>query len=192
MANRKQDSTFATLIEAAMFAAEKHRDCRRKDVEATPYINHPIKVASLLAGVGKVDDVEMLQAALLHDTVEDTKTKPKEIEKKFGRNVRDLVMEMTDNKNLKKLKRKRIQIEKAPHLSARAKVIKIADKTANLSDIVDSPPVGWPMKRLQEYVRWSAAVVDGCRGHNEILEALYDATAARTGFTTRPAALDVC
>ena len=192
MANRQHDSTFATLIEAAMFAAEKHRDCRRKDVEATPYINHPIKVASLLAGVGKIHDVEMLQAALLHDTVEDTPTEPEEIEERFGRAVRDLVMEMTDDKKIDKLDRKRIQIEKAPKLSARAKVIKVADKTANLSDILDSPPVGWPMQRLQEYVRWSATVVEGCRGHNEKLEALYDATAARTGFTTRPAALDVC
>ena len=184
MANRQHNSTFATLIEAAMFAAEKHRDCRRKDVEATPYINHPIKVASLLAGAGKIDDVEMLQAALLHDTVEDTPTEPEEIEARFGRAVRDLVMELTDDKKLEKQERKRIQIEKAPHLSAQAKVIKVADKTANLSDIVDSPPVGWSMQRLQDYVRWSATVVEGCRGHNESLEALYDATAARIGFTT--------
>ena len=185
MADRKPDSTHATLIETAMFAAEKHRNCRRKDVDATPYINHPIKVADLLANIGGIDDVEMLQAALLHDTVEDTKTKPKEIEKKFGRAVRDLVVEVTDNKKLKKAKRKRIQIQKAPNLTPRAKVIKVADKTANLSDILDSPPVGWPMKRLQEYVRWSAAVVDGCRGQNADLEALYDDTAAKTGFAPR-------
>jgi len=185
MADRKHDSTHATLIEATLFAAEKHRECRRKDIDATPYINHPIKVAHLLAGVGKVEDTEMLQAALLHDTVEDTETKPEEIEERFGRAVRDLVMEMTDDKSLEKQERKRKQIEKAPRLSARAKMIKIADKTANLSDILDSPPIGWSMKRLQEYVRWSANVVEGCRGHNESLETLYDATAAKTGFTTR-------
>jgi guanosine-3',5'-bis(diphosphate) 3'-pyrophosphohydrolase len=165
-----------------MFAAETHRDCRRKDVEATPYINHPIKVADLLANVGKIDDVEMLQAALLHDTVEDTKTKPEEIEARFGRAVRDLVMEMTDDKSLEKQERKRRQVEKAPHLTSRAKMIKIADKTANLTDILKSPPVGWPFERLQEYVLWSASVVQGCRGQNERLEALYDATAAKTGF----------
>jgi guanosine-3',5'-bis(diphosphate) 3'-pyrophosphohydrolase len=174
MANRKHDSTFATLIEAAMFAAEKHRKCRRKDVEATPYINHPIKVASLLAGVGKIDDVEMLQAALLHDTVEDTPTKPEEIEERFGRAVRDLVMEVTDDKDVEKLKRKRIQVEKAPNLTPRAKMIKIADKIANLSDMAVSPPVGWPHERLTGYVDWSNAVVAGCLGHNEPLDVLYD------------------
>ena len=184
MADRKPDSTHAILMEAAMFAAEKHRNCRRKDAYATPYINHPIKVADLLASVGKINDIEMLQAALLHDTVEDTKTTPKEIEKKFGRGVRDLVMELTDNKKLKKAKRKRIQIKKAPNLTPRAKVIKMADKIANLADILDSPPVGWPMKRLQEYVRWSGKVVNGCSGHNEDLEAMYNATAAKTGFAT--------
>jgi guanosine-3',5'-bis(diphosphate) 3'-pyrophosphohydrolase len=174
MANRKPDSTFATLIEAAMFAAEKHRDCRRKDVEATPYINHPIKVASLLANVGKIDDIEMLQAALLHDTVEDTPTKPEEIEERFGRAVRDLVMEVTDDKKLLKAERKRRQVEKAPHLTPRAKVIKIADKIANLSDMAVSPPVGWAHERLAQYVEWSRSVVAGCLGHNEPLEVLYD------------------
>jgi len=187
MADKKFETNRTTqaILEATLFAAEKHRTCRRKDAAATPYINHPIKVATLLASVGKIDDIETLQAALLHDTVEDTKTKPKEIEKKFGKAVRDLVMEVTDNKKLKKLKRKRIQIKKAPNLSSRAKLIKIADKTANLSDIVVSPPVGWSMTRLQDYVHWSAAVVEGCRGQNESLEALYDATAARTGFKTK-------
>jgi len=184
MADKKLETNRTTqaILEATLFAAEKHRTCRRKDAAATPYINHPIKVANLLASVGKIDDIETLHAALLHDTVEDTKTKPKEIEAKFGRAVRDLVMEVTDNKKLKKLKRKRIQIKKAPNLSSRAKLIKIADKTANLSDMLDSPPVGWPMQRLQEYVRWSAAVVEGCRGHNGRLEALYDDTASSTGF----------
>jgi len=177
-----RNQTAHALLDATLFAAEKHRKCRRKDADKTPYINHPITVAKLLADVGNVDDVEILQAALLHDTVEDTKTKPKEIEKRFGRAVRDLVMEMTDDKTLKKQERKRKQLEKAPRLSPRAKLIKIADKTANLADIIDSPPVGWPLKRIRKYVRWSGKVVDGCRGHNPELEAMYDETVARIGF----------
>ena len=169
MANRKYDSTLAipALMEAAMFAAEKHRDCRRKDADATPYINHPIAVANLLASVGEIDDIEILQAALLHDTVEDTPTEPQEIQEKFGCAVRDLVMEVTDDKDLEKLERKRIQVEKAPTLSPRAKVIKIADKIANLNDLASSPPAGWSLERQTKYVEWSNSVVAGCLGHNE-------------------------
>jgi len=169
-----RNQTAHALLDATLFAAEKHRDCRRKDVHETPYINHPIKVADLLANVGGIDDVEMLQAALLHDTVEDTPTKPEEIEERFGRAVRDLVMEMTDDKSLEKQERKQKQIEKAPHLSARAKMIKIADKMANLGDLMDSPPADWPLERKIEYLEWSNAVVHSCRGHNQRLDALYN------------------
>jgi guanosine-3',5'-bis(diphosphate) 3'-pyrophosphohydrolase len=179
---KSQHEIAAAILEAALFAADKHRNCRRKGPDATPYINHPITVARTLATVGEVDDIAVLQAALLHDTVEDTKTSPEEIEEHFGRPVRDLVTEVTDDKTLEKQERKRRQIEKAPHLSPGAKMIKIADKTANLTDIMKSPPIGWSFERLQEYVRWSATVVEGCRGQNERLEALYDATAAKTGF----------
>ena len=176
MANRQHDSTFAipALLEAARFGAEEHCKCRRKDADATPYINHPLKVANLLTSVGKIDDVEILQAALLHDTVEDAKTKPEEIERRFGRGVRDLVMEVTDDKNLLKAERKRRQVEKAPHLTPRAKVIKLADKIANLSDMVASPPSGWTHERRTAYLEWSNSVIAGCRGHNDSLEALYD------------------
>lgn len=55
------------LLEALVFAARKHRDQRRKDPEASPYINHPIEVAELLARVAGVDDLAILQAAVLHD-----------------------------------------------------------------------------------------------------------------------------
>ena len=66
----------AALLKASTFAARKHRNQRRKDAEASPYINHPIEVAEILARIGGVDDVAVLQAALLHDTVEDTQTSP--------------------------------------------------------------------------------------------------------------------
>ncbi len=188
MASTKLDNTLAMsgLLEAVLFAAEKHRKCRRKDVDATPYINHPITVANLVASVGKIGDVEVLQAALLHDTIEDTETTPEELAETFGPAVRDLVMEMTDDKTIEKQERKRVQLEKAPHLSPRAKPIKIADKIANLTDIINSPPVGWSLERMQGYVHWSGKVVDGCRGHSAELEALYDETAARTGFECGP------
>ena len=171
------------LIDATMFAADKHRGQKRRDAQGTPYINHPIMVANLMANIGGVTDIDALQAALLHDTVEDTPTKPDEIEERFGYAVRSLVMEVTDDKNLPYKERKRLQIEHAPHLSPRAKVIKLADKIANLSDLVVSPPVGWELERQQQYVSWSNDVVSGCRGVNHFLETMYYAKATEASAT---------
>ncbi|WP_448598921.1 HD domain-containing protein [Thermoleptolyngbya sp.] len=53
-------------------------------MDASPYINHPIEVAEILARVGGVSDVITLQAAILHDTLEDTETTPEEIDAAFG------------------------------------------------------------------------------------------------------------
>jgi len=177
MADRNTDIAIAipALMEATLFAADKHRGQKRKDAQKTPYINHPIYVVNLMAGVGGITDIELLQAGMLHDTVEDTDTSPEEIETRFGYAVRSLVMEVTDDKSLEKQERKRIQIEKAPRLSPRAKIIKLADKIANLTDMIVSPPAHWPLERRQQYVDWSNKVIAGCRGHNERLEEIYDA-----------------
>jgi len=177
MADRHTDIAIAipALMEATLFAADKHRGQKRKDAQKTPYINHPIYVVNLMAGVGGITDIEALQAGMLHDTVEDTDTSPEEIETRFGYAVRALVMEVTDDKSLEKQERKRRQIEKAPRLSPRAKVIKLADKIANLTDILASPPAHWPLERRQQYVDWSNKVIAGCRGHNVQLEKIYDA-----------------
>jgi guanosine-3',5'-bis(diphosphate) 3'-pyrophosphohydrolase len=164
------------LMDATMFAADKHRDQKRKDARGTPYINHPIMVANLMASVGGITDIEALQAALLHDTVEDTDTTPGEIEELFGYAVRGLVMEVTDEKSLHKDTRKRLQIEHAPHLSPRAKVIKVADKIANVVDMIQSPPAGWPPERRIAYLHWARTVVKGCLGANHRLECLFKTT----------------
>ena len=179
MADRNTDITFAipALTEATMFAADKHRGQKRKDAQGTPYINHPIMVVNLMASIGGITDIEVLQAGMLHDTVEDTHTSPQEIEARFGYAVRSLVMEVTDDKALEKQERKRIQIEKALRLSPRAKVIKLADKIANLTDLIESPPVDWSLERRQKYVDWSNRVIAGCRGLNNDLEKIYDARA---------------
>lgn len=166
------------LMEATLFAADKHRGQRRKDADGTPYINHPIMVVNLMAKVGEISDIETLQAGMLHDTVEDTDTSPEELEAKFGYAVRSLVLEVSDDRSLEKQERKRRQVEKAPRLSSRAKIIKLADKIANLTDILVSPPVHWTLERRQQYVAWSNQVIAGCRGHNARLEAIYDARVA--------------
>lgn len=167
------------LLKAVAFAAEKHKDHRRKDVNASPYINHLTAVASVLAEEGDVTDEDLILAAILHDTVEDTETTFKEIEEHFGGTVAVIVSEVTDDKTLKKEHRKRLQEERAPHVSHRAKQLKLADKICNVRDIMHSPPSGWSIDRRQEYLLWTQRVVAGCRGANAQLEKAYDRAISR-------------
>jgi guanosine-3',5'-bis(diphosphate) 3'-pyrophosphohydrolase len=167
------------LLHAISFAAEKHRDQRRKDKEASPYINHPIALASLLATVGGITEINVLQAALLHDTVEDTDTSYEELVAQFGRTVADIVMEVTDDKLLEKPRRKALQIEHAPHASRAAALVKLADKTCNLRDVASSPPEGWTLERRREYFDWARKVVDALPRVNAPLLAAFEAALAR-------------
>lgn len=164
----------AKFIEAASFAAKKHREQRRKGSDAEPYINHPLEVANLLANIGKVSDYDILIAAILHDTVEDTETTPEELAERFGEKVSGYVLEVTDDKDLPKAERKQMQIEHAPHLSHGAKQIKLADKISNITDITKNPPHDWEHERKIQYIDWGEAVVAGLRGANENLERYFD------------------
>lgn len=174
-----QQSDLEKIFAALQFAAEKHRFQRRKDQNYTPYINHPIEVAGILANVGGVDNTETLMAALLHDTIEDTDTTQDDIRERFGETVLALVMECTDDKSLPKETRKRLQEEHAPHKSPQAKLVKIADKISNVRDLSLSPPSDWSYERREEYLNWSQRVVDGLRGDNSALDALYDQVLAQ-------------
>ncbi len=168
------DRDSARLLAAIRFAADRHRDQRRKGTGAVPYINHVIEVAEVLARVGKVTDVAVLQAAVLHDTIEDTGTTGEEIEAAFGVEVRRMVEEVTDDRSLPKEGRKRLQIERAPTLSANGRLIRIADKICNLYDVIHMPPPDWPYERQLAYLEWTRSVVAGCRGCNAELERYYD------------------
>lgn len=128
------------LVAAIAFAADKHRNQRRKDEEASPYINHPIALADVLANEAGVEDERVIVAAVLHDTVEDTETTEQELLRLFGKDVADIVMEVTDDKSLPKEERKRLQVEHAATISRRAKLVKLADKICNLRDIARHPP----------------------------------------------------
>jgi guanosine-3',5'-bis(diphosphate) 3'-pyrophosphohydrolase len=163
----------ALLLEAIAFAAEKHRHQRRKDAESSPYINHPIALASLLKREG-VDDVAVLCAALLHDTIEDTNTTADELRVLFGEVVTSVVLEVTDDKSLDKAERKRLQVLHAHALSDRAKLVKLADKICNVYDMVAAPPASWTLDRKREYLQWAKEVVDGLRGAHPDLEAIFD------------------
>jgi GTP diphosphokinase / guanosine-3',5'-bis(diphosphate) 3'-diphosphatase len=167
------------LLEAASFAAKKHRYQKRKGSDGEPYINHPLEVANLLANVGKVEDSDILIAAILHDTIEDTETTPEELTERFGKKVCDYVLEVTDDKSLEKQVRKQLQIEHAPHLSHGGKQIKLADKISNIRDVTENPPHDWSKERRIEYVEWGEKVVAGLRGANKELENFFDETAQR-------------
>jgi guanosine-3',5'-bis(diphosphate) 3'-pyrophosphohydrolase len=167
------------ILKAVAFAAEKHRHQRRKDAAASPYINHPIGLADVLANEGGITDAEVLCAALLHDTIEDTETSVDELIALFGEAITHFVLEVTDDKSLPKDERKRMQIEHAPHISRQAKLVKLADKICNLRDILDSPPTDWDRARKQAYFDWAERVVAGLRGTHPGLEEIFDGLLAR-------------
>ena len=160
MSKELDQEAFSDFIRALAFASRKHSQQRRKDVDASPYINHPIALVSILAVEAAINDRDTLCAALLHDTIEDTDTSVEELVEAFGGPVASLVQEVTDDKRLPKAERKLRQVEHAAHLSAKARSVKLADKIANLRDVADSPPVNWSLARRQEYFDWAKQVVD--------------------------------
>jgi guanosine-3',5'-bis(diphosphate) 3'-pyrophosphohydrolase len=167
-------SDLGPVLKALAFAAEKHRDQRRKDREASPYINHPIDLAHILVNEAGITDSVVVIAAILHDTVEDTATTPAELAAEFGPEIAAIVAEVTDDKTLPKEERKRRQEIEAPHASFRAQQVKLADKISNLRDLTRSPPAKWHLERKRDYFDWAKRVVDGVRGRHARLEALFD------------------
>ena len=163
---------FGELIRAAQFAASRHSTQRRKDKARSPFINHPLAVAAILSVEAGIADLATLQAALLHDTVEDTDTSLAELSRDFGEEVALLVEEMTDDKTLPSPRRKAQQIEHAPQLSPKASQIKMADKIANLRDIAISKPRGWTRGRCRVYFDWAKAVVDRIPHRHPVLVEL--------------------
>jgi len=167
------------FIKAMAFAAHKHRDQRRKDVCASPYINHPIQLVDVLCNEAGVSDVNVLCAAILHDTIEDTETTAEELAEHFGQQISNIVVEMSDDTNLCRADRKQAQIYHAAELTDEAKLVKLADKICNLRDVADNPPAGWEIQRRQEYFDWALAVIDGLRGVHPVLEKIFDETYAK-------------
>lgn len=162
------------VLRAAAFAARKHSEQRRKDASASPYINHPIALAKILAEEGGVSDSHVIAAALLHDTIEDTETTLRELRGEFGDTIADIVAEVSDTKWLGATTRKKLQVAKAPRASKGAKLVKLADKIANVRDMVARPPAGWSLERRRDYFDWAKSVVDQLRGTNARLERKFD------------------
>lgn len=165
------DLDVGLLLNSIHFACLKHRDQRRKNKFKAPFINHPVGVAHILWNEAGVRDINVLQAAILHDVVEDTEATHEELVSVFGRKVADIVKDVTDDKSMTKDERKRQQVIHAKGISKEAKLVKLADKLYNLRDLKDCPPSNWDVKRVQGYFVWSQAVVKSLSGTNaRILE----------------------
>ena len=182
---RRESDALSRVLHAAVYSAHAHRDQRRKSPSAEPYFNHPLRVAAHLASVGAPE--KSILAALLHDVVEDTDTTLDEIEDEFGREIAHIVDEVSDDKALPKDERKRLQIERAPHISTYAKYVKIADKLDNLSDLTTSSPVGWQPLRVKKYFEWAEQVLNNLRGTHRELENNIDKVLAQ-----RDVAIETC
>jgi GTP diphosphokinase / guanosine-3',5'-bis(diphosphate) 3'-diphosphatase len=167
------------ILEAAHFAAEKHASQRRKGEAGEPYINHLLEVARLAAMGVSEPDPNLIIAALLHDTIEDAGVTKDELVQRFGEDVAELVIEVTDDKSLPKAERKRLQVEHAAQKSVRAQIIKLADKISNLRSILSSPPVDWDYERKKRYFEWARQVVAALTSPNPTLLAEFEKTFQR-------------
>lgn len=174
-----QAEMFSLVLSALRFASVKHRDQRRRDREASPYVNHLIAVLDTLWHTGGIRDPHVLAAGVLHDSIEDTETTTEEIETLFGPAVASIVREVTDDKTLPRQARKALQIERAGSSSMEARLVKLADKISNVRDLIDAPPVNWAVERKLDYVAWAERVVDRLRGTNRQLERVFDDLCAR-------------
>lgn len=168
-------SDLSMIIDILDFAAHAHRDQRRKGADAQPYITHPIALARILSVEGGIADPVVISGALLHDTIEDCDVTYQQLADRFGKAVADVVAEVTDDKSMPKARRRELQVEHAAHISPEAKLVKLADKIANVRDMASNPPHGWPDQRRHEYANWAKQVVDQLRGINPVLEKAFDA-----------------
>ncbi len=178
ISNEINYSILSGIFDALKFAAHKHRRQKRKGRIGIPYINHPIEVASLLISEIREPSSELLTAAILHDVIEDTRTKFSDLEKQFGASVTNIVKEVTDDMTLPSLIRKREQVKKVSSLSYNARCIKIADKTCNINDLLFTR-IKWSRRRKVEYIEWANNVISQIRDTHKGLITRYDETILR-------------
>jgi hypothetical protein len=164
------------LTKALAFAAEAHRNHRRKGASQEPYINHLIEVLDLVASV-EDDDMDILIAALLHDVLEDTRTGYDELVKTFGERVARIVQENSDDMTLPKPARQRARLASIGKKSREARVVKFADIISNLRAIEVAPPAGWSNDRRLGYLNTCRNLVDAARGSSAEIERMFDDTA---------------
>jgi hypothetical protein len=164
------------LTKALAFAAEAHRNQRRKGASQEPYINHLIEVLDLIAAVDG-HDMDILVAALLHDVLEDTATGYEELAATFGERVARIVRENSDDMTLPKPERQRARLAGIAKKSREARLVKFADVISNLRAIAVSPPAGWSNDRRLGYLNSCRNLVDAGRGCSAEIERIFDDTA---------------
>jgi HD domain len=164
------------LTKALTFAAEAHRNQRRKGASQEPYINHLIEVLDLVASVD-AGDMDVLVAALLHDVLEDTLTGYDQLAATFGERVARIVQENSDDMTLPKPERRSARMAAISKKSREARLVKFADIISNLRAIAVSPPAGWSDDRRLGYLESCRNLVDAGRGSNDEIERIFDDTA---------------
>jgi hypothetical protein len=164
------------LTKALAFAAEAHRNHRRKGASQEPYINHLIEVLDLVASVDG-GDMDVLIAALLHDVLEDTPIDYDELIARFGERVAHIVQENSDDMTLPKPERRLARLASISKKSREARLVKFADIISNLRAIAVSPPAGWSNDRRLGYLHSCRNLVDAGRGSNSEIEHVFDDTA---------------
>lgn len=168
----KDSKVIASFLEALEFAAYRHRFDKTKNDE--PYINHVISVCRLISDTGEINDEEVLAAAALHDTIEKTGTKASEINFQFGEKVFQIVMEVTDHNTENETEKFQQQLQRVDTLSKQAKVIKLADKIANVKSLLSFPPEGWDIERRSLYINWADRIIMALKGTNDKLDTYYN------------------
>ena len=117
---------------AAQFAIEAHRGAERRG-KGFPYIIHPMEAATIVASI--TNDPEMLAAAILHDTVEDTDATIEQIEELFGPRVARLVHVETAQKGASWRARREAQVERFRQSDRDSQIVALGDKLSNLRAI---------------------------------------------------------
>ena len=128
-----------------------------------PYVLHPMRVALSLFQQGKVRAVNVIVAALLHDTLEDTFTTAQELQELFGESAANTVREVTETDKAR-------QLQKAPSLGANARLVKLADRLDNVRDLLRSKPIAWNDIRAHHYCAHGNKLADVLRGTSPELE----------------------
>ncbi|MEM6972789.1 MAG: HD domain-containing protein [Pseudomonadota bacterium] len=170
----------ARLMQAAALAARAHDGQRRKGPAGAPYAVHVFDVARLVA-MHTDASADAVIAAVLHDTVEDSDTTLDEIQAAFGPAVARIVAGLTDDAATSALplaERKARQAQKIAAAPPETRLVKLADQTANLTDLPASGD-GWSVGRCRLYIAGARAVAEACLGLSSALDAAFDAAAAR-------------
>jgi len=181
------------LTKALVFAAEAHRNQRRKGAAQEPYLNHLIEVLDLVVQATGDSDLDMVIAALLHDVIEDTATTYEDVARIFGQRVAEIVRENSDDMSLPKAERRRARITAMALKSREARIVKMADVISNLRAIAVSPPAGWSAERKLGYLEGCRQLVNAGRGTEASIERVFDETAAdveRTISDDAPLSID--